>query len=85
MPQTIDQLKRAGIANARFVLATLPDPADVIDVIEAAGEIPVVARVFEKAHADAIRAAGGTPVMSALATADTFMQWFDSFHEAEED
>jgi Kef-type K+ transport system membrane component KefB len=71
-------LARAGTAKARLVVATLPDTDDILKAVRHAGGTPVVARVFEEADAHAVAAAGGTPVLNSMATADRFMEWFDT-------
>jgi CPA2 family monovalent cation:H+ antiporter-2 len=74
-------LEQAGVAQARFVLASLLDPADIARVIEHAHGVPVFARVFEESDAAKIEALGGHVVVNSLSTADRFMEWFDVFEE----
>jgi len=70
-------LRRAGLAEARLVVATLPRSADVIKIIKLAADVPVVARVFEEEDARAVEQAGGFPVLSSEAALEKFLEWFD--------
>ena len=70
-------LQRAGIHEARFVIANLPRPKDTLKVVRQANETPVVARVFEAGEEAAVREAGGIPVSSSQAAFEKFLDWFE--------
>ena len=74
-------LAKAGAQRARFILSAMPDRDDILEVIERTPGVPMIARVFEQFDADAISRAGGTPILNSLATAETFLEWFDTFSE----
>jgi len=69
-------LKFVGAARAKLVIASLPRLADLLKVIRAAPDVPVVARVFEEFEAVAIRRAGGMAVLNSEAAVGAFMEWF---------
>jgi len=70
-------LRRAGIHEARFVIANLPRPIDTMKVVRHAERTPVVARVFEASEEAAVREAGGIPVSSSQAAFQKFLDWFE--------
>jgi len=70
-------LRRAGLKDARLIVATLPRAADVVKVVQLAEGVPVVARIFEEDDARIVRAAGGHPVLSSEAALEKFLEWFD--------
>jgi len=70
-------LRRAGVSEARLVIATLPRPTDIIKVVEHAAPAPVIARIFEEADAREVRRAGGHPVLSSEAAMRKFLDWFE--------
>ncbi len=69
-------LKFVGAAKAKLVIASLPRLTDLLKVIHAAPNVPVVARVFEEVEAAAIRRAGGIAVLNSEAAVGAFMDWF---------
>ncbi|MEI6280198.1 MAG: cation:proton antiporter [Verrucomicrobiae bacterium] len=73
-------LRRAGAKEARLIVATLPRPADVVKIARFAGEVPVVARIFDAGDARAVEEAGGFPVLSSEAALEKFLEWFDKSH-----
>jgi len=78
-------LARAGIEQARLVIVSLPRVVDVLKIIEQAGDVPVVARVFEAFEEASVRDAGGIPVSSSRAAFEKFLEWFDKTHEPRPD
>ena len=70
-------LRRAGVQEARLVVATLPRPADVVKIVRFAGRVPVVARIFEAEDAREVAEAGGFPILSSEAALEKFLDWFD--------
>jgi Trk K+ transport system NAD-binding subunit len=75
-------LRRAGVKEARLIVATLPRAADVVMIFQLADCVPVVARIFEEEDARQVRAAGGHPVLSSEAALEKFLEWFDRGNEA---
>jgi len=69
-------LAAAGISGARSVVCTLPRPADAEAALEAAGDVPVLVRVFEAAEEAWVRERGGIPISYAEAGADDFLAWY---------
>ena len=70
-------LRLAGAREARLIVATLPRPTDVMKIIRFAGDVPVVARIFDAEDARAVQEAGGFPVLSSEAALEKFLEWFD--------
>jgi CPA2 family monovalent cation:H+ antiporter-2 len=70
-------LDMAGAGRARMILASMRRVEDTERVLRHVEGVPVVARVFERFEADAVRRLGGTPILNSLAAADTFTEWFD--------
>jgi hypothetical protein len=70
-------LDMAGAGRARMILASMRRVQDTERVLRHVKGVPVVARVFERFEADAVRRLGGTPILNSLAAADTFIEWFD--------
>lgn len=77
-------LRRARVDRARIVVSTLRRARDNGRVLDLAGDVPLLARVFDEHDAEWIRRRGGTPVVYADATADRFFEWMQS-HEREAD
>ena len=69
-------LQRAGAQDARVIVATVP-PDDVVKIVRFAGNVPVVARIFESDDARTVAAAGGIPVLSSEAALEKFLDWFE--------
>lgn len=74
----VEVLAKAGARDAKLVIASMRRVSDALTVLKYVKGVPVVARVFEEADAEKIRLAGGVPVMSSMAAADTFMAWVDA-------
>jgi Kef-type K+ transport system membrane component KefB len=73
-----EMLAKAGARDAKLVIASMRRVGDALTVLRYVKNVPVVARVFEVADAEKIRFAGGVPVMSSMAAADTLMAWLDN-------
>jgi CPA2 family monovalent cation:H+ antiporter-2 len=72
-------LAAVGADRARVVLCSMRRTADAAKVLrELRGQVPVVARVFEKAEADTIRRLGGIPVLNSEAAAARFLEWLQT-------
>jgi Trk K+ transport system NAD-binding subunit len=69
-------LRRAGAHQARVVSSTIRRPRDNATLLELAGDVPVLVRVFEEEDAEWVRGMGGEPVLYSVATADGLMEWF---------
>lgn len=76
-------LRRAGIHEAKLVIATLPRPADIVKIVRYAKPVPVIARIFEQADANAVVRAGGHPVLTSEAAMQKFLGWFEKSEPAE--
>lgn len=76
-------LDKAGAKKALLIIAAIPRTDDILKIIGMAEGTPVVARVFESASAEAVRRAGGTPVLTAQAAVEKFMEWFDKAEEGQ--
>ncbi len=68
-------LERAGASKAKLVIASMRRVGDAVKVLEHVRGVPVLARVFEDHEAEKIRAAGGIPVLTSDAAAETFLAW----------
>jgi FAD/FMN-containing dehydrogenase len=73
-------LRRAGAKDARLIVVSLPRPADVLKIVRFAGDVPVVARIFDAGDAREVQEAGGFAVLSSEAALEKFLEWFDKFH-----
>lgn len=69
-------LDAAGARRAKMILSTMRRPGDHLAVLRHAPGVPLLARVFDPATAERIRALGGTAVVVAEAAAEDFMEWF---------
>jgi CPA2 family monovalent cation:H+ antiporter-2 len=78
-------LDMAGAGRARMILASMRRVEDTERVLRHVQGVPVVARVFERFEAEAVRRLGGTPILNSLAAADTFTEWFDKSMPSRED
>ncbi|MFV0338667.1 MAG: cation:proton antiporter [Chthoniobacterales bacterium] len=72
-------LKFVGATKAKMILVSIPRLSDILKIIQMAPNIPVIARVFEEAEAEAIRQAGGIPILNSDAACETFLEWFENF------
>jgi len=72
-PHVLDQ---AGVTTARAVSSTMRRPQDNRALLQRAGGVPVIVRVFEDRDADWVRALGGTPVLYSEAAAGNLLRWF---------
>jgi CPA2 family monovalent cation:H+ antiporter-2 len=70
-------LRRIGVDRARVVVSTVRRKEDNAGLLAAAGDTPVIVRVFNEEDARWITARGGEPVTVADAAASEFMEWFD--------
>ena len=70
-------LERAGARQARVILAAMRRVEDAERVLRHAAGRPVLVRVFEEREAAAVRRLGGIPILNSIASADTFMEWFE--------
>lgn len=70
-------LRRLGVDRARIVVSTIRRAEDNARLLAAAGDTPVVVRVFEDQDARWVEARGGEAVVVAEAAASEFMEWFD--------
>jgi hypothetical protein len=73
----LNLLRRAGADRARIITSTIRRPKDDRRMLEFAGGVPVLVRVFEESDAKWITELGGTPVMASHAAAAEMMKWFD--------
>jgi hypothetical protein len=69
-------LRRAGADRARGVVSTIRRTRDNAAVLELAGEVPVLVRVFDDEDGRWVLARGGIPVPYSEAAADAFLEWF---------
>ncbi len=81
-PRTLDMVNASA---ARALISSMRRVRDAEKVLAQLQPDPplLIARVFEPAEADRIRARGGVPVLSSAAAADAFMQWFQQTRERE--
>jgi len=70
-------LRQAGVERARAISSTVRRPRDNRVLLEMAGDVPVLVRVFEEEDAEWIRAHGGEPIVYSHATADALLEWFE--------
>lgn len=71
-------LERAGASKAKLVICSMRRVGDAVKVLESLKGVPVMVRVFEKHEAEAVERAGGIPIHTAAAAADTFMAWLNA-------
>ncbi len=76
-------LERAGAAKAKLVICSMRRVGDAVKVLESLKGVPVMVRVFEKAESEAVERAGGIPIHTAAAAADTFMAWLNANERVE--
>ncbi|HIG27522.1 MAG TPA: hypothetical protein EYQ50_06870 [Verrucomicrobiales bacterium] len=70
-------LELASADHASLILCSLPRIRDAEKVIRFAKGVPVIVRVFEECDYRRIEAIGGIPLSNALASASTFMEWYE--------
>jgi Kef-type K+ transport system membrane component KefB len=70
-------LRHAGAADARVVGSTIRRVSDNAALLELAAGVPILVRVFDEEEASWVRERGGVPVISSVATAEGFMDWFE--------
>lgn len=73
----VEVLKRAHVREARVITSTIRRPEDNLRILRFLPGVPFIARVFERADAERIRALGGTPVLYSEAAAESLLEWFD--------
>lgn len=71
-------LERAGAAKAKLIICSMRRVSDAIKVLQSLKNVTVLVRVFEKSEARAVLHAGGIPIDTAAASADTFMEWMQA-------
>ncbi len=71
-------LDRINAQSAQLVVASIPRLSDLLLVIRHLDGVPVVARVFETHEVQAVEAAGGTAINTAIAAEEEFMKWFET-------
>lgn len=67
-------LAAAGARRARMIVSTLRRQRDTQAVLRHAPGVPTLVRVLDDAEAEAVRAAGGRPIVLAAATADDLLE-----------
>jgi len=72
-----DVLRRAGAERARLISSTVRRARDNQAVLELAGTVPVLVRVFDAEDARWVLEQGGIPVAYSEAAADGLMAWFE--------
>jgi len=70
-------LRQAGVERARVVSSTIRRPRDNAVLLQMAGTVPVLVRVFEEVDAEWVQSRGGTPIVYSEATADSLLEWFE--------
>jgi len=65
--------------DSKLILASLPRVQDLLKVVRYAGEVPVVARVFEEHEARSVERAGGVAILNSEAAAEQFLAWFENW------
>ncbi|NJD10160.1 MAG: hypothetical protein FIB01_06865, partial [Gemmatimonadetes bacterium] len=68
-------LAQAGVSTARAVASTMSRPRDNRPLLERAGAVPVIVRVFEQGDAEWVRSLGGIPVLYSEAAAANLLRW----------
>jgi len=77
----LEILKAAGARDAKLIISTVRRPLENDTVLSYTSGIPLIARVFEPAEAEMIRARGGTPILYSEAAAKDFINWLDQADE----
>jgi Kef-type K+ transport system membrane component KefB len=77
----LDVLRAAGAPDASLIISTMRRPSDHLALLDYVPGVPVVVRVFEPEHADAIREHGGNAILYSWAAADDFMRWLEQADE----
>lgn len=70
-------LRRAGADRARVVSSTIRRTRDNGALLEMAGTVPVLVRVFDEAEAAWVRENGGEPILYSRAAARGLLEWFE--------
>lgn len=70
-------LERAGARQAKAVISTLHETAEMEPILQHLQGVPVYVRVFSADEAMQVEEWGGTPVLYADAAADDFVRWFE--------
>jgi hypothetical protein len=73
-----DLLEAVGARDAKLIIASMRRPGDALKVLQHVRGVPVLARVFEDHEAEAIKTAGGIPIINSAAAAETFIEWFQA-------
>ena len=71
-------LERAGASKAKLIICSMRRVGDAIKVLHSLKNVPVLVRVFEDHEARDVEQAGGIPIDTAAASADTFMEWMQA-------
>ena len=71
-------LERAGAGKAKLIICSMRRVGDAIKVLQSLKNVPVLVRVFEESEARAVEKAGGIPIETAAASADTLMEWMEA-------
>lgn len=71
-------LARAGANKAKLIICSMRRVADALKVLQSRKNVPVIIRVFEASEARAVENAGGIPIDTAAASADTLMEWMEA-------
>lgn len=72
-------LARVNAREAKLIIAAIPRLGDLVQVIQAARGVPVVARALENSEIEAIERAGGLAISNSEAALTEFLKWFDNF------
>jgi Kef-type K+ transport system membrane component KefB len=73
----LEVLKAVRAREAKLIISTVRRPSENDAVLSYTSGIPLIARVFEPAEAEMIRARGGTPILYSEAAAVDFLAWLD--------
>jgi len=71
-------LAEAGAQQAKVIVTSMRRVTDSLKVMKQVKGVPVLALVFEDNETEPVRAAGGIPILTSDATAEKFLEWFDS-------
>jgi Kef-type K+ transport system membrane component KefB len=71
-------LRRAGIQQAKAAIALLRHPGGIMEVLEAAGDVPVLVSTFDEEATRLVTIRGDVPVDIARLATDDFLNWFDT-------
>ncbi len=69
-------LEQAAASRAKLVIISMRRVSDALEVLPQLPDVPIFVRVFEDEEARAVERAGGIPVVTAEAAAETFLEWF---------